>query len=131
MGAWGAGSFDNDDAMDWASGLAEGSADIALRQALAPFASTEDSYLEAPTCSVAIAAAEAVAAARGHPSTSMPEEVTGWVKTKPVVGTDLVTLARAALDRIVRKSELKELWDASDSAEDWRTAISDLRARLD
>ena len=130
MGAWGAGSFDNDDAMDWVSGLAEGSGDKALREALAPFASTDDSYVEAPTCSIAIAAAETVAAARGHPSASSPDEVTGWVKKRPVVTTDLATLARAAVDRIARKSELKELWDESDSAEDWRTAMSDLRRRL-
>jgi uncharacterized protein DUF4259 len=130
VGAWGAGSFDNDDAMDWVSGLAEGSGDNALREALAPFASTDDSYLEAPTCSIAIAAAEAVAAARGHPSASAPEEVAGWAEKKPVVATDLVTLARAAVDRIARKSELKELWDESDSADDWRTGMSDLRRRL-
>jgi hypothetical protein len=131
MGAWGAGSFENDDAMDWVFGLAEGSGDSLLRGALAPFASADDSYLEAPTCSIAIAAAEAVAAARGHPTASLPEEVVGWLKRKPVVATDLVVLARAAMDRIVRESELKDLWDESDSAAAWRSTMTDLRGRLD
>ena len=127
----GAGSFENDDAMDWVVGLAEGSADSVLREALGPLASTDESYLEAPTCSVAIAAAEAVAAALGHPTASLPEEVVGWVKRRPVVATDLVVLARAAVDRIVRDSELKDLWGENDSANGWRAAMTDLRGRLD
>jgi hypothetical protein len=131
MGAWGAGSFENDDAMDWVIGLTKGSGDSVIRGALAPLASTDDSYLEAPTCSIAIAAAEAVAAASGHPTASLPEEVLGWVDKKPAVATDLVVLARAAVDRIVRKSELKDLWDESDSADGWRAAMTDLRRRLD
>jgi hypothetical protein len=61
----------------------------------------------------------------------MPEEVTGWLKRKPVLAGDLVVLARAAVDRIGRKSELKELWDESDSADEWHAAIVDLRRRLD
>jgi len=28
MGAWGTGSFDNDDAMDWVGGLADGGFDV-------------------------------------------------------------------------------------------------------
>ena len=131
MGAWGAGSFENDDAMDWVSSLIEESGESLLREALAPLASADDSYLEAPTCSIAIAAAEAIAGARGHPTASLPEEVVSWVKRKPVVATDLVVLARAAVDRIIRESELKDLWEESDSADSWRAAMTDLRARLD
>ena len=131
MGAWGAGSFENDDAMDWVADLAEGSGDAVLREAFAPFAVTDDRYLEAPGCAIAIAAAEAVAAARGRPTGSLPEEVRDWVKKKPAVSADLLVLARAAVDRVVRKSELQELWDGSDSADEWRAAMADLRARLD
>jgi hypothetical protein len=131
MGAWGAGSFDNDDAMDWVIGLVEGSGESVLRAAPASLPSGDASYLEARACSIAIAAAAAIAAARGHPAAPMPEEVTGWPKRKPVLAGDLVVLARAAVDRIGRKSELKELWDESDSADEWHAAIVDLRRRLD
>ncbi len=131
MGAWGAGSFDNDDAMDWVAELVAGSGDAVLREALAPVASTDDRYLEAPDCSIAIAAAEAVAAASGHPNESLPEEVAGWVETKPVVAKELIALARTAVERIVLNSELKDLSDESDSAEDWRAAMTDLRKRLE
>jgi hypothetical protein len=109
MGAWGAGSFENDDAMDWVIGLAQRSGDAVLRDALTPAATTDDRYLEAPECSVAIAAAEALAAARGHPNASLPDEVALWVREKPDVSADLVDLARSAVDRIVGKSELRDL----------------------
>jgi len=131
MGAWGAGSFENDDAMDWVIELAASSGDAVLHEALVPIASSEDRYLEAPDCSVAIAAAEAVAAARGHPSESLPEEVAGWVDAKPIVATELAVLARTAVERIVDKSELRDLWDESDSAEAWQDAMTDLRKRLE
>jgi hypothetical protein len=131
MGAWGAGTFENDDAMDWVVGLPNASGDAVLRQALSPAASTGDGYLEAPVCSIAIAAAEAVAAARGHPIASLPAEVAGWAEKKPVIAADLVVLARAAMDRIVRESELKDLWDESDSADEWRAAMTDLGKRLE
>ena len=131
MGAWGAAAFENDDAMDWVGTLAEGSGDSVLREALAPFASAEGSYLEAPICSIGVAAAEAVAAARGHPTASLPDEVVSWVQRKPVVATDLVVLAKAAVDRIVRESELRDLWDESDSSDSWQAAMTDLRGRLD
>jgi len=130
MGAWGAGSFENDDAMDWVIGLAEGSGDAVLRDALTPLATTDDRYLEAPDCSIAVAAAEAVAAARGHANVSLPDEVVGWVRKKPEVTGELVALARSAVDRIAAKSELRDLWEESDSAEAWRAAMTDLRARL-
>jgi hypothetical protein len=130
MGAWGAGSFENDDAMDWVVGLAEGSGDAVLRDALTPIATTDDRYLEAPECSIAVAAAEAVAAARGHANASLPDEVVGWVRKKREVTGELVVLARSAVDRIAAKSELRDLWDESDSAETWRAAMTDLRARL-
>jgi hypothetical protein len=130
MGAWGAGSFENDDAMDWVIGLAERSRDAVLREALTPVATADDRYLEAPDCSIAIAAAEAVAAARGHPNVALPAEVAGWVRNKPEVTADLVVLARSAVDRIAGKSELRDLWNESDSAEAWRAAMTDLRARL-
>jgi hypothetical protein len=130
MGAWGAGSFENDDAMDWVVGLAEGSGDAVLRDALTPIATTDDRYLEAPECSIAVAAAEAVAAARGHAIASLPDEVVGWVRKKREVTGELVAFARSAVDRIAAKSELRDLWDESDSAETWRAAMTDLRARL-
>src|SRR3982074_844158 len=94
MGAWGVGSFENDDAMDWVTGLREGPGDNILREALAPITSAEDQYLQAPDCSIAIAAAEAVAAGRGHPAGARADEVVDWVRTKPIVLPEMAALAR-------------------------------------
>jgi hypothetical protein len=73
MGAWGAGAFDNDDALDWLSELVD-SPDFALGRAVLDVTALE--YLEAPEGSAALAAAEVVAAARGHPAALLPDEVT-------------------------------------------------------
>jgi hypothetical protein len=54
MGAWGAGAFDNDDALDWLSELGD-SPDFALGRAALDVTALE--YLEAPEGSAALAAA--------------------------------------------------------------------------
>ena len=80
MGAWGSGSFKNDDAMDWVWTL-EGDTDgSVLRATLTPVAETSpDDYLEAPDACCALAAAEVVAAGSGTPAIGLPEEVNRWV----------------------------------------------------
>src|SRR5215468_1909995 len=64
MGAWGHGSFENDDAADWVHEfeLQGASAVVSALEYISRF--PEEEYLEAPGASVAIAAAEIVAAAR-------------------------------------------------------------------
>jgi Domain of unknown function (DUF4259) len=64
MGAWGHGSFENDDAADWVHEfeLQGASAVVPAQESVSKI--PEDEYLEAPEASVAIAAAEIVAAAR-------------------------------------------------------------------
>ena len=129
MGAWGPGSFDNDDAMDWVGGLTPDSGDAALRPALTAVAEGHG-YVEGPDCSIAIAAAEAVAAARGKPAATLPPEVAAWLQSGPHIARDLVDVARKAIRRVVTDSELKDLWEESESAEQWREAMSDLESRL-
>jgi hypothetical protein len=75
MGAWVTSAFENDDALDWVSELEDGTVDL-VRASLAV---TESDYLELPDGSVAIAAAEVIAAAVGNPSPSLPASVTRWV----------------------------------------------------
>jgi Domain of unknown function (DUF4259) len=67
MGAWGPAVFENDSAADW---LAELPAALpqTLELTFRPVVATEpDLYLEEPETSEALAAAEVVAAMRGHP----------------------------------------------------------------
>ncbi len=74
MGAWGVGSFDNDDAVDWLEGFgADGAA--TLQQALEAVADLDpQDYLEAPEAVHALAAAEIVAAARYGDMSRLPSE---------------------------------------------------------
>lgn len=127
MGAWVASAFKNDDALDWVSELEDGTVDL-VRAGLAV---TETDYLESPEGSVAIAAAEVVAAAAGSPATSLPASVTSWVEARgaSVADTDVI-LALAALVRVTgENSELAELWAEGDDRE-WSQSIEDLRRRL-
>lgn len=129
MGAWGLGPFDNDDAGDWAWGLEESDGFSAVQDALQAVVGGDD-YLEAPTCSEAVAAAETVAACLGRPVDGLPDEVRTWVGEHPVVPRDIIDLARRAVTAIEARSELRELWEETEHFDDWRKSMSDLAARL-
>jgi hypothetical protein len=127
MGAWGTATFDNDDASDWVSELEETEDDALLRAALdraGANAASEDA-------SAALAAAEVIAASKGRPSASLPDEVVAWVRDHgPSVDPGLAQTAIAALDRVAARSELRELWAESESYDEWTADVADLRARL-
>ena len=130
MGAWAAGSFDNDDAGDWVCELPDAEDTSVLEEAFSRVIEC-DGYLEAPDCSVAIAAAEVVAALRQRPGVEPPEQVGAFVSRiasppSPALGA----LALRALERVKTKSELQELWDESDSRAEWHQAVTELEGRL-
>ena len=114
MGAWGARSFENADAMDFLGDHAEAPAGAPdeLRQR---FEAVEgDEYLEAPDGAEALAAAAIVSAARdGSPVHRDDPSVTEYLdKIVPHVPTDLAPLAVEAIDRVLgQESELVELWE--------------------
>lgn len=96
-GAWDAGPFDNDDALDWVWEL-ESSVDLSAVEAALKAAANGGSYLEAPTGSAAIAAAEVVAALLGNPHPQLPDEIRSWVNDRSLAKDDkLVELARKRL----------------------------------
>ena len=127
MGAWGAGNFENDDALDWLAVLqAEGlpAAGAAIQDVL----TLADDYLEAPTCCAALAAAEVIAALRGRPASRLPDELVKWLgRVSGDPGEELTTNARNAVDAIRRSSELRELWEDD---EEWKQEVDGLYARL-
>ncbi len=128
VGAWGPGSFDNDDALDWLAELTEGSSLGPVNTAFALV--QEADYLEAPDASAAVAAAEIVAALMGRPPADLPEEAAEWVQAHPATpGATLVTRARGSVIRVREDSELKELWEEGDAGE-WHASMDELAARL-
>lgn len=129
MGAWGTGSFENDDAADWVLELGKISLDD-LTTILVQAAGTE--YLEAPVACETIAAAEVVAALKGSPAEGAPAAVGDWAKKHPQALTpELTSAAMQAMDRVRKNGELKDLWMEADGLNDWIAAMRELQGRLE
>ena len=129
MGAWAEGSFDNDDALDWVWELEEADISI-LEEALSRVIECED-YIEAPDCTIGVAAAEVVAALDNRSAPQLPSEVLAFVNriaTPP--SAELRMAALKALQRIKTKSELQELWEESGCGAAWQKTIAELESRL-
>jgi hypothetical protein len=130
MGAWGVGAFENDDASDWIY-LLEEAGDLRLLRDTLLAAAEPDGYLEASTCSEALAAAEVAAALAGRPAPDLPEEVRTWVGAhRGAAAGELKDLSVRAVDQVAADSELKELWAESDENGIWVDRIQELRSRL-
>ena len=142
MGAWGAGSFENDAASDWAAALADGGGLEMVRDALTIAATCPiDDELESDEGAEALAAAEVVAAAAGRPLKAVAMGSSGphalaWAGSHPGAGKEeFLELALAALERVEgAESELSEQWSADegagDGAREWFAEVEDLRNRL-
>ena len=132
-GAWGVGAFENDDALDWVWEL-ESSTDLSVIESALKEVIISNSYIEAPTSSAAIAAAEVVAALKGNPHEELPAEVINWTKTHDIPeDSPLIKLAQQVIVRVknTQHSELAQLW--ADSREDflnWKANLADLQERL-
>lgn len=130
MGAWGVGTFENDEAGDWVYQLEESSGLRLVRDTLLAVAEAVG-YLESGASSEALAAAEVVAALMGRPAPDLPEEVRAWVaEHRTAVPADLRSLAIRAIDQIGGDSELKELWEEAGEWEAWADRLQELRGRL-
>ncbi len=131
MGAWGAGVFENDDAADWVWELEDDNDMSVLHEALADVVDVPlDELVEAPEACNALAAAEIIAAARGHRGAELPGEARAWIERNAgLVDARTVDLATAAVERVSVDSELKDLWDEAESDE-WPRVVSDLLERL-
>lgn len=130
MGAWGTGSFENDDAADWVGKLGTITPDD-LTKVLVQ-AADDPAYLEAPAASAAVAAGEVVAALNGSPAEGAPAAIADWAKKHPEAFTpELKALAMRTLDRVRKNSELKDLWMEADGLNDWIGAMRELQARLE
>src|SRR5258706_1655777 len=99
MGAWDVGSFDNDDAEDWAAEFEESPSMSSVIESLERAIASR--YVEAPEGAIAIAAAEVVAAVAGSPSPTLPEGIAAWAAKRPrQAGTGGPAPAGQALQRL-------------------------------
>ena len=130
MGAWGLGSFENDDALDWVIDLESTSDMTLISDTLSVVNESEEDYLDASDSSFPIVAAEVVAALGGKPADELPDEVVKWVQGKGEPGPDLVSGAKQAISAVLDSSELKELWEETDEFEIWVNDVESLLERL-
>ncbi len=131
MGAWGTGTFDNDDAADWAYELDEATDLLPAREALAATMDS-DGYLEIPEGALAVAAATVVAASFDGDLRGIPDDVGAWIDDHPdAASRGDARLALDALDRVMSEdSELRALWGDSPAGPAWVDTIERLRRRL-
>ena len=149
MGAWGAGSFQNDWALDWLGDLCESGDSSLIRSTLnkvVEHGGTKYSapsllerlrghrrhtdWLEASVATEALAAGEIVAAWLGQPSEKLPENLIKWLQQHASsFQPELVPLAVKAVNIVKTNSELKDLWDEGDVAK-WMNEVADLEQRL-
>jgi Domain of unknown function (DUF4259) len=102
VGAWGTGSLENDDAADWVAQLGTLAPDDLKKIFIR--AADDPAYLEAAAASIAVAAAEVVAALNGAPAVGTPREIVEWTKKHPqCLSPELKEVASRALDRVRRK----------------------------
>lgn len=130
MGAWECGSFDNDDAADWAAEFVDAPGKRLIQKTLKTAIESPEGELDAMDSNPALAACEVVAALRGAPLDNLPEELAEVTSRSRIkVDQALVDLALAAVERVRTDSETRDLWDEGDF-EGWLAAIVDLEERL-
>jgi len=129
-GAWGDGSFENDDALDWVSQCTQSACLDTISAALNN--AIKAKFIEASEGAVVIAASEVIAAAAGKPSPSLPPELSNWLKKQPPAKLlELAPKARLALARVrdPKASELNQLWSEGKKNE-WTKRVQELEGRL-
>ena len=131
MAAWGTGSFENDEAGDWATEL-EDASDFSLVIEAFDAALEGEDFLDADTGCVAIAAAEVVATSLGNPGDyegDAAESIEDFVERVGQPAPDaLRKTALKVLDLVMGdESELSDIWEVGAG---WRASIRDLQARL-
>jgi hypothetical protein len=129
-GAWGDGSFQNDDALNWVRECVVSGNTQYISSTLDKALAAE--YLEAPNGSAAVAAAEVVAAAKGRASAEFPEELQVWLNKQSKEKLQaLSVLAVKTLRKVLdpKVSELKQLWSET-GANRWDQGVVELEMRL-
>lgn len=128
---WDVRSFANEGAHDWLRELLKSVSGDLVKQALHDV-DTADSFIDSQDAERAVAAAEVVAASRGFPSDDLPDEATLWIKAKRYQAPDaIVSKAIAVIDKILKRSELKDVWEDTEAGPQWRKILVDLTRRLE
>ncbi|WP_379653767.1 DUF4259 domain-containing protein [Pseudoxanthomonas sp. UC19_8] len=133
MGAWGLGSFENDEAADLVLDALERN-DLSVLQDALEAVLTTSGEIEASDACRAIAATEMLAAILGEPAEAAQEQdgVMDWVaRVDQFPDERLVAKGRLALQKILGPdSELCDLWRESGDLEAWMAEVVKIESRL-
>lgn len=130
MGAWGFGYFQNDDAADLLGELIGEANWGAAERAVDAVLGVGDGYLEAPESSAAIGAAALIAARAGTLAADLDVDDAKVINGMPVAPAALVAKAKAALARILKQSELADLWNDAGEKDAWHACVVQLESAL-
>jgi Domain of unknown function (DUF4259) len=126
MGTWGAGSFENDTAMDWASEVGSLTDIEAVLNSLAEH--DTNTPIDADDAARLVAAAETVAILMGRVAADVPDELQArlaGLEASPQMRVN----AEICLALVLENSELVDLWAEGEPAE-WNLAMTGLINRL-
>lgn len=126
MGTWGAGSFENDTALDFIGELK--SAD-AVSQVFSQMSETAEA--DADGAAHAIACAELIAIAMGRPGADAPDVAIAFAESHRDALLDLRSQAVRAVTTVSQNSELADLWAEDGDDGEWREQVALLLRRLD
>lgn len=138
MGTWGLKNFENDGAADFVYDFYEHGNKM-ISKAFDKIINPEDKYLDAGDCEEALAGAEIIAAAKGKPSEDLPHEMKDWLSKNDALNfkknifskkIDLTEKAQICIHKILKFSELKELWEETDEFNDWLELQNNLLNRI-
>jgi hypothetical protein len=119
MGTWGLAAFENDDASDFLYEVEDAgwsAASKAMTKVVLTFG-----YLEAPESQRGVAAATLVAAKLGPGTVALPEEAGRLLERLPSPPPFSRALAKLTINRVLKRSELQDLWAEGMELDDWRT----------
>lgn len=128
MGAWGFAFHENDGAADW---LAEFGDAPSWAQVSTALQIDQTGYVEVDEGAQAVAAAEIVAAANGHPHTALPANIAAWAGSASIrdEGQRMTGLAAGVVQYLMHHGELAELWQEG-NADGWTDQMDGLLKRL-
>lgn len=131
MGTWDYHNFDNDAAADFAEEFRERPNEASLYEALTT-ATEEEGMLESDDAATALAAAELVAAIIGKPAADIPVGLLAAVHKFDADDDyeELQEMATEAVELVLKKSELQELWAETEDYKNWQLLQQDLLNRL-
>lgn len=135
MGTWSTEIFGNDESFHWLSHLDKTEDYSLVRESLEEIKTAKGSYIEIDLASGALAAAEVIAQAYGHPgpSKNITERIAEWLKFDCIEAPspDLVPMARLAIERVLQPPcEALEGWNSPEDLAEWIQNVRELQARL-